>query len=200
MEKPTVTLPILVEGKYDKIKLDSLVSAKIVPLGGFSLFNRGDRIAFLRKLAAGSGVIVLTDSDGGGRQIRSYLSECLPKEQVFHLYIPAVAGKEKRKKVGGKAGLLGVEGTDNETLLSLLRPFFGEAARGSGLSLTKADLYKDGLLGGDGSARLRQRLCRTLSLPPDLSPNALLDALNLAFSEDEYRAALSALPKESAND
>lgn len=200
MEKPTVSLPILVEGKYDKIKLDSLVSARIIPLGGFSLFNRGDRVAFLRKIAAGGGVIVLTDSDGGGRQIRSFLSECLPKEKVFHLYIPAVAGKEKRKRVAGKAGLLGVEGTDNETLLSLLRPFFGEGKRGTGLFFTKADLYADGLLGGEGSALRRKELCQRLSLPPDLSPNALLEALNLICSPEEYRAALSSLAKETADD
>ncbi len=200
MEKPTVSLPILVEGKYDKVKLDSLISGQVIPLGGFSLFNRGDRIAFLRKIAEGGGVIVLTDSDGGGRQIRSFLSECLPKEKVFHLYIPAVPGKEKRKRVAGKAGLLGVEGTDNETLLSLLRPFFGEGKRGNGLSLTKADLYGDGLLGGEGSALLREALCRALSLPPDLSPNALLGALNLVYSEEEYRAALSSIREEKRDD
>ncbi len=196
MEKPSVSLPILVEGKYDKIKLDSLISGRVVSLGGFSVFNRADRVAFLRRLAAGGGVILLTDSDGGGRQIRSFLSECLPKEKVFHLYIPAVRGKEKRKRTAGKAGLLGVEGMDNETLLSLLRPFFGDTPRGKGLSLTKADLYADGLLGGEGSAHRRETLCRALSLPPDLSPNALLDALTLAYSEADYRAALSAVREE----
>ncbi len=200
MEKPTVSLPILVEGKYDKIKLDSLITGQVIPLGGFSVFNRSDRVAFLRRLAAGGGVIVLTDSDGGGRQIRSFLSECLPKEKVFHLYIPAVAGKEKRKKTAGKSGLLGVEGTDNETLLSLLRPFFGGVPRGAGLSLSKADLYADGLLGGEGSARKRERLCRALSLPPDLSPNALLLSLNLVCGEEEYRAALSSVREDSCND
>lgn len=200
MEKPTVSLPILVEGKYDKIKLDSLISGRVIPLGGFSLFNRRDRIAFLRKIAEGGGVIVLTDSDGGGRQIRSFLSECLPKEKVFHLYIPAVEGKEKRKRVAGKAGLLGVEGTDKDTLLSLLRPFFGEGKKETGLTLTKADLYSDGLLGGEGSARKREKLCRALSLPPDLSPNALLGALSLACTEEEYRRALSSIQEENSDD
>ena len=200
MEKPSVSLPILVEGKYDKIKLDSLISGQVIPLGGFSLFNRGDRVAFLRRLAEGGGVIVLTDSDGGGRQLRSFLSECLPKEKLFHLYIHAVAGKEKRKRTAGKAGLLGVEGTDNEILLSLLRPFFGEKKRENRLSLTKADLYGDGLLGGEGSARRREALCHTLSLPPDLSPNALLGALNLVCSEEEYRAALSSIREDDPND
>ena len=190
MAKPSIALPIVVEGRYDKIKLSSIVDADIITTDGFAIFNQKEKTALLRRLAAGRGVIVLTDPDGGGRVIRSYLSGALSGERVYHLHIPATPGKERRKKTAGRAGLLGVEGADPEVLLSLLAPFTSDApARRA--ALTKADLFADGLSGGEGSKEKRAALATRLSLPPDLSPNALLAAINLLFTEEEYRAALS---------
>ena len=189
MDKPKIRLPIIVEGRYDKIKLSSIVDANIFTTEGFALFHDKERLALLRRMAEGEGVIVLTDPDGGGRQIRSFLSGALGGGKLYHLHIPAVAGKEKRKRTAGKAGLLGVEGADPAVLLSLLSRFEGEEVP-SRASLTKADLYADGLSGGDASSARRAAVARALSLPPDLSPNALLAAINLLFTEEEYRAAL----------
>lgn len=189
MNKPRVALPIIVEGRYDKIKLSSIVDADIFTTDGFALFNNKERLHLLQRLASDRGAIVLTDPDGGGRVIRSYLSGALRGERVYHLHVPAVRGKESRKEKAGKAGLLGVEGQEAEVLLSLLAPFFGGEVTHRA-ALTKADLYADGLSGGVGSATRRRALCERLSLPPDLSPNALLAAINLLFTEEDYRAAL----------
>ncbi len=189
MNKPKISLPIIVEGRYDKIKLSSIVDAEILTTDGFALFNNKERLALLQRLAKDRGAIVLTDPDGGGRVIRSYLSGALSGERVYHLHVPAVQGKESRKQKAGKAGLLGVEGQEAEVLLSLLSPFIGEKIQ-KRASLTKADLYADGLSGGKGSEARRAALAERLALPPDLSANALLAAINLLFTEDEYRAAL----------
>ena len=195
MEKLTVSRPIIVEGKYDKIKLDSLLSAHIIPTDGFALFKKGEKAALLRRLAEERGVIVLTDTDGGGRQIRAYLSEILPKEKVIHLYTPAILGKEKRKAHAGKAGLLGVEGMDAALLRELFRPFAdGAPVRPCG-GITKNDFYTDGLSGKTGAKEKREALCRHLRFPPDMTANALLDALNLLYTKEEYRAILDALSK-----
>ncbi len=189
MTKPSIALPIVVEGRYDKIKLSSIVDADIITTDGFAIFNQKEKTALLRRLAEGRGVIVLTDPDGGGRVIRSYLSGALKGERVYHLHIPAERGKERRKKTAGRAGLLGVEGADPAVLLSLLAPFTEEAPARCA-SLTKADLFADGLSGGEGAKEKRAALAVRLSLPPDLSPNALLAAINLLFTEEEYRDAL----------
>ena len=194
MDKPKVALPILVEGRYDKIKLSSIVDANIFTSEGFSIFHDREKLALLRRLSEDGGLIVLTDPDGGGRQIRSFLSGALGAGKVYHLHIPAVHGKEKRKKQAGKAGLLGVEGADPETLRSLLAPFFS-GSRPTRASLTKADLYTDGLLGGDMSAERRAAVATRLGLPGDLSSNGFLAAVNLLFSEEDYRAALSEVTK-----
>lgn len=193
MDKLIIDRPIIVEGKYDKIKLDSLLSAHIIPTDGFSLFKKTELAALLLRLAEARGVIVLTDPDGGGRQIRTRLAQMLPKEKVTHLYVPAVAGKEKRKARAGKAGLLGVEGIDADTLRTIFLPFAcGTPAKACG-GITKKDFYLDGLSGKDGAKEKREALCRRLSLPPDMTANALLDALNLLYTQEEYREILLSL-------
>ena len=191
MKKLHIDRPIIVEGKYDKIALSAVVEGNILPTGGFSLFNQKEKIALLRRLAEAHGVIVLTDSDGGGRQIRSFLSGILPKEKVTHLYIPALPGKERRKEKAGKAGLLGVEGMEASLLRNLLAPFASDAPPKQAGGISKADLYAYGLSGRADAARARQELCLRLSLPPDMTANALLEALNLLYSKEELDALLS---------
>lgn len=193
MEKLCISRPIIVEGRYDKIKLDSLLSAHIITTDGFSLFKKKEKTALLRRLAENAGVIVLTDADGGGKQIRAFLSEILPKDKVIHLYTPAVVGKEKRKAKPGKAGLLGVEGIDADTLRAMFAPFAdGAPAKQTG-GITKQDFYLDGLSGGDGAKAKREALSLFFGFPPDMTANALLDAINLLYTKEEYRAALSHL-------
>ena len=122
-EKPRVTLPIVVEGRYDKSTLLSMFSATVVTTGGFSVFNSKEKRLLITRLAEAGGIILLTDSDAGGRQIRSFISGILPKERIFNLYIPRVEGKEKRKRAPSRQGLLGVEGMSREVLMRVLEPF-----------------------------------------------------------------------------
>lgn len=74
MNKPTLRYPVIVEGKYDKIKLDSLFNGQILPLDGFRIFKNAEKKAFFRRLAEKTPLIVLTDPDGGGKVLRRFLS------------------------------------------------------------------------------------------------------------------------------
>ncbi len=190
-----IALPVIVEGKYDKIKLASVIDAHIIPTGGFSLFHQKEKAALLRRLGEKNGVIVLTDSDGGGKQIRAFLSGILPKEKVFHLYIPKIAGKEKRKDKAGKAGLLGVEGMHSDLLYHLFLPFAGTAPAKKG-GVTKTDFYLDGLCGTDGAENRRKILCAHLAFPDDMTANALLEAINLLYDKDEYHRLIQEVFEE----
>ena len=195
-KKPRLDRPILVEGKYDKIKLDSLFDGLILTCEGFSLFRRQDKQAFLRRLSDEKGLIVLTDSDGGGTQIRSFLRGILPKEKVIHLYIPQIEGKEARKKTASRSGTLGVEGMDGDLLRRLLAPYTdGEAEKDLSPceAVTKAMLYEDGFSGKSDSSDRRAKLCLALGLPADLSANALIEILNLLGGTDFYRRTLLSL-------
>ena len=190
MEKKKISLPIIVEGKYDKTTLTSMFDCTVISVGGFGVFNSKEKQALLRRLCA-DGAVILTDSDGGGVQIRSFLSGILPKDKIRHAYIPKVEGKEKRKTKAGKAGLLGVEGMSRETLERTLAPFIEVGGRvefsreNDGKMLTKVDFFEHKLTGADGSADRRDRLSALAGLPSGMTPNALLEALNLLYSYDE---------------
>lgn len=193
--KPRIDRPILVEGKYDKITLTSLFDATVLVTGGFSVFNNKEKQALLRRVAGEHGLLVLTDSDGGGKQIRSFLSGILPRERITMLYVPKVEGKERRKRAPSKSGLLGVEGMRPEVLFKIFSPYFTDAehAPDDGQRITKLDLFRDGLSGSDGSAERRSILARSLSLPDDMSANALLEALNLLVTYEQYQSTVASL-------
>ena len=112
---------IVVEGKYDAIRLKSTVDATVVQTDGFAIFRDREQLALLRRMAQTRGLLILTDSDGAGFVIRNFLGGSIPAEQVKHAYVPELCGKERRKKVGSKEGLLGVEGMENAVILEALR-------------------------------------------------------------------------------
>ena len=185
---------IVVEGRYDKHKLSSLVDGLIIETEGFGIFRDGEKRDYLRRLAQERGLIVLTDSDGAGFLIRNKLSSWIPPEQVKHAYIPDLFGKERRKAAPGKEGKLGVEGME----LSVLRDALERAGatledappKAAGEKLTKADLYALGLSGTADSNMRRRALQRRLQLPERLSANGLLQAMNGLYSRGEALAVL----------
>ena len=188
-----ISLPIIVEGRYDKSALSGYIDAVIVTTGGFSVFNNKEKQLLIKKLGK-DGIIVLTDSDAGGKQIRSFLSSILPKDKIYHLYTPKIEGKEARKARPSKAGVLGVEGVDSDVLIKILSPFAdGGSKRNNGKMITKVDFYNDKLTGFPDSKARRAELARSFDLPDDMTANALLEAINLLFGYDEYKSAVSSL-------
>lgn len=194
-ERIKVSLPIIVEGKYDKSTLLSIFDATVVTLGGFGVFNSKEKQALIRKLAVG-GIIVLTDSDGAGKMIRSFLNGIVPKDKIYNLYIPKIEGKEKRKSAPSKEGYLGVEGMGRDELVRILSPFTvcdnGECKYDvkEREMITKVDFYRDKLTGFDNSSVRRDELAKRFDLPSGMTPNALLDALNIIATREEYDEAV----------
>lgn len=187
---------IVVEGRYDKAALAPLVDTVILDTSGFGVFHDKEKLALLRRLAEARGLVVLTDSDGGGFLIRSFLKSAIDPALLKHAYIPDIPGKERRKRKPGKEGKLGVEGMSAEVLLSALRragvTVMGEEAQERGEPpLTKAELYALGLTGRPDSAARRDALKRRLALPEKLTTNALLDVLNVLVTREELSGLLS---------
>lgn len=197
MDKLFIDIPVVVEGKYDKNTLLQIIDATVITTGGFSVFNSKEKRSLILKLAEKKGIILLTDSDGGGTQIRKYLLGILPKEKVYNLYIPKIEGKERRKEKKSKSGVLGVEGMKREVIENLFLPF----ARSGGVSqkelffkrkmITKLDFFEDGLSGGADASKKRDAVAARFNLPSGMSAKALLEALNIVAGYDEYKSALS---------
>lgn len=191
MDKQKLRQAIVVEGKYDQNTLRQIVDTAIFTTNGFADMKDPALLRLLQQAAQTTGLVILTDSDGAGFLIRNTLKSALPETGVLHAYIPDLPGKEKRKAAPGKEGLLGVEGMTPEILLKALRNAGAEFADGSTPPparepVTKQDLFALGLSGGPESAKKRAALLKALSLPAHMSANALLQALNVLFSREEF--------------
>ena len=180
MDKLKIPYPIIVEGKYDRLKLLEICEGLIIKTDGFGLFKAQEKAALIRALAKKGPMIVLTDSDGGGRVIRSHISSLIPKDKLIGLYVPRIEGKEKRKAEPSKEGILGVEGMENKLLYDLLLPFSesGDGENAKKLQeiaknkLSKVDFYIDGLTGAENSSQKRDALAAKFDLPSKMTPNA----------------------------
>ena len=188
--KLSIPFPIIVEGKYDRLRLLSVCDATILTTDGFGIFKKQEKLTLLRKLSEKTPLIVLTDSDGAGKVIRSHLTSGVPADRLIQLYIPQIEGKEKRKAQASAEGTLGVEGMERELLYDLLSPFEDEQAIAARAAhpLSKTDFYMDGLSGHPDSVAKRDALAEQLGLPRGMTANALLAALQILISYEEYCA------------
>lgn len=181
---------VIVEGRYDKIKLKSLVDAPIIETNGFRIFSDKEKQNLIRQIADLRGILVLTDSDGAGFVIRNFLRGVVDKSKIKHCYIPQIEGKEKRKNQKGKEGLLGVEGVSDEVIINAIKSsgaeIIGEEEK-SFADITKSDLFYLGLTGAENADKNRKKLLNYLNLPSYLSTNAMLTALNCLYSFDELK-------------
>ncbi len=180
---------VIVEGKYDKIKLSNILDTEIITTDGFAIFKDKQKTELIRRAAENKGIIIMTDSDSAGFLIRGHLKSVIPNDKIINVYIPEILGKEKRKAEASKEGLLGVEGVSEQVILdALLRAGVNvngeEAAQRE--KITKADFYDLGLIGFGGSEQKRNELKAKLQLPKHLSTNALLTAVNALYSKEEF--------------
>lgn len=186
---------IIVEGKYDQIKLSSIVDALIITTDGFRIFKDKEKRELIKTVGEKNGVIVFTDSDAAGFKIRAFLTSILPKEMIKHAYIPNIEGKEKRKDSPSKEGLLGVEGVDDETIVAALDRAGAqfEIIDPNDKQITKFDLFEFGLSGKEDSSTLRRRFLKTMGLPQRMSTNSMLNVLNTLISYNEFKEIMQNL-------
>lgn len=185
---------VIVEGRYDKIRLSAFIASPVIETGGFRVFRDREKQSLIRRIAEKRGILIMTDVDSAGFVIRNFLRGIVPEDRIRHAYIPSVEGKERRKPAPSKEGLLGVEGIDREALIRAIRAsgacIEGEEAQGRG-ELTKSDFYDYGLTGRENSAARRTVILKDLGLPRYLTTNAMLTALNCLFTKDEFEAYLN---------
>jgi len=194
-DKISIKEAIIVEGKFDKERIKAVADAIIIQTNGFLLYKDKRIIESIKKFAKTTAVIVLTDSDRAGFSIRNYIKNCVGQNGVVkHAYIPAIAGKERRKDASSAEGTLGVEGMTTELLKKILKSAATErSAAKDGGRVTKQMFYEDGLSGGADSAVLRKKLADKLGLPPRLSANALVEIVDKLCTVEEYKDLMEGL-------
>jgi ribonuclease M5 len=189
-----ISQAIVVEGRYDKNTLSQIVDAPIFETSGFHIMKDKATQALLRRVTMERGLIVFTDSDGGGFVIRNFLKQIIPAQYLFHAYIPDIYGKEKRKSAPGKEGKLGLEGMSREVILTALENCGANFHPNEKQPITKQHLFALGLSGQANSSILRKQLLKKLELPEHMSANAMLQALDVLYSPEELADILKELP------
>ena len=189
-----ISQAIVVEGRYDKNTLSQIVDATIFETSGFHIMKDKATQALLRRVAMERGLIVFTDSDGGGFVIRNFLKQIIPPQYLYHAYIPDIYGKEKRKAAPGKEGKLGLEGMSKDVILTALENCGAKFQADEKEKITKQHLVAFGLSGGANSSLLRKQLLKKLELPEHMSANAMLQALDVLYSPEELERILKQLP------
>lgn len=186
-------MPVIVEGKYDKITLENVVDALIIPTNGFGIFKDAEKCSLIKTFAEREGVIVLTDSDNAGNMIRAHIKNIAQNGNVINVYVPQLKGKEKRKSAPSKEGFLGVEGISKEVLENAFLQS-GVAIQNTEKNkkrITKTDMFSHGLSGTENAAENRKRLLKHLNLPQNLSANAMLDVINTLLDYEEFEKAVA---------
>lgn len=179
---------VIVEGKYDKIKLSGIIDAPIIQTDGFGIFKDKELQLLIRKLAEKRGILVLTDSDSAGFKIRSFIGSTVDQKNIRHAYIPDIFGKESRKTEPSKEGKIGVEGVSEEIIMKALENagVLCESTPEPERPITKLDLYDLGFTGGEDSSRKRAELLKYYSFPSRLSANSLIKVLNCVTTYDRF--------------
>ena len=191
---------IVVEGRYDKNTLSQIVDAPILETSGFGIFRDKEQMDLLRRVAQTRGLIVFTDSDGAGFVIRNHIKSAIPGKYLKHAYIPDIFGKERRKAAPGKEGKLGVEGMSREIILEALRRGGATIEGEEGVAarqISKQDLMDLGLSGSPDAGARRLKLLKKLKLPEHMSPNAMLQALNLLYNLEELTTIVETMEREN---
>ncbi len=200
---------VIVEGRYDRIRLSELIESPMIETGGFRVFKDKEKQELIRAVAKRRGILVMTDVDSAGFVIRNFLRGIVPQDQILHAYIPTIKGKEKRKQEASKEGILGVEGISRDALIESIRNSGAHIVSvGEGLAppdytdtevkivqseITKSDFFDYGLTGCTNAAAHREEVLSSLGLPTYLTTNAMISALNCLFTKDEFEQYLSQL-------
>lgn len=183
---------IVVEGKYDKIKLSNIIDGLIITTNGFGIFNDKEKQYLIRRIAESRGIVVLTDSDSAGFVIRNFLKGTVPKQKIKHAYVPDIFGKERRKAKPSKEGKLGVEGVSEQIILKALKNCGAicestePSKNNNGGEITKTDFFVYGLTGTDNSSKNRETLKKALNLPENMTSNSILQIVNCLMTRDEF--------------
>ena len=180
--------PVIVEGKFDVIKLSNIIDGLIIKTDGFGIFKDSEKQKLIRRLANEKGIIVLTDSDSAGFVIRNFISSCVPKDKIINVYIPDLFGKEKRKTERSKEGKLGVEGVPEPVILDAFQKAGVTASptEEKRRLITNVDLYEYGLSGRENSSQKRKKLLSALALPERMSTSSLVKILNSFVTYEEF--------------
>lgn len=156
MNKAKYSQAIVVEGRDDVDAVQRAADALIIPTHGFGI--TAETWDVISKAYEEKGLIVLTDPDFSGEEIRRKITERFP--DAINAYID--------REDAESAGDIGVENAKPEVIAQALhkamKNFEHEEAAPEVGTVGMSELVALGLVGAQGSAEKRARLCKELGI------------------------------------
>ena len=193
MERLKIHRAIAVEGRDDVTAVSRAADALIIPTHGFGITKESWDV--LSKAYEEKGLIILTDPDHAGEQIRRRLTEKFP--DAVQAYIA--------RSDASKADDIGVENAAPEIIKLALSQALERAGRtecsAAGGSSPKeyadiADLRELGLAGTGGASALRAEVCRALGIGYGNAGATVKRLKGFGIDTDELRKAVEAVKQE----
>ena len=160
MERVRLAEAVVVEGRDDEAAVLRAVDAAVIATHGWG-FPDG-ALERIRHAYEKQGIIILTDPDHAGEEIRRRLSERFPEAKQAYLSRPDAV-----KQKDGRIADIGVENADPEAIRDALLAAKARVradSTGSGTAVTPADLMSLGLAGSPQSNALRQAVGKDLGI------------------------------------
>ncbi|MBQ9015333.1 MAG: ribonuclease M5 [Firmicutes bacterium] len=155
MQLPKIEEIIVVEGRDDTAAIRQAVDAVTIETHGFGI--RQETWDLIERACETKGIIVFTDPDTAGEQIRRRIMERFPRAKEAFLDQTEAA----------KAGDIGIENASAEAIrraLSKVRGEAGEVGEAQPETFTAADLFAWGLEGMPGAGQRRRALGKELGI------------------------------------
>lgn len=142
---------IVVEGRDDTTAVTRAVDCDTIETHGFGI--KKETWELIQKAYTDRGIIIFTDPDHSGEEIRKKLSEKFPEAK--HAYLT------KKEALGGND--VGIENASDEAIIEALGKAKARLVEES-RTFSMTDMAKAGLMGGPGSKEKRQALGKVLGI------------------------------------
>lgn len=177
MDKLNIKEAIVVEGRDDTAVLKQVTDALIIETHGFGIAKSTWEL--LEKAYKEKGLIILTDPDFSGEEIRKKLVKAFPESK--HAYMP--------RKKAIKKGDIGIENATPEDVKKVLEKVCTVREGGEAV-FSLEDLDRAGLIGTKEAKELREKVGAILGIGYG-NGNAMLKKLNsFGIKRDDFIKAV----------
>ena len=174
---------IVVEGRDDITAVKRALDVEVIATGGFG-YNK-KLVETLKTIADRSGIIILTDPDYAGEQIRKNLASQI--KNCKHAFLPQ--GKALKKDN------IGVENARPEDIIEAIMKAKPEDVYREAL-FTKEELLAVGLIGCSGSRDRREILGDILGIGYSNGKQLLNRLNNFGINREEFEEAIERIEKQ----
>lgn len=181
MNKPKIKEAIVVEGRDDTIAINNAVEGLTIETHGFGI--RKETWELIEKAAGQVGIIIFTDPDHSGEEIRRKITEKFPNaKQAF------LAREDATKK-----GDIGIENAEPEAIIEALNKAKVSIEEENEILYTENDLFNAGLSGRPDSKERRELLGKILGIGYANNKGLLKKLNHFKISRKDFDEAISTI-------